>query len=68
MHGWPVDRKKCTAQTIEYWTFREDLAVEDGLLFKNEQMMIPECEIAGYLKDLHKAHQGEERRFRSPGR
>ena len=44
-----------------YWNYREELAVEDGLIFKAHRLVIPTSLRAEYLKDLHAGHLGEEK-------
>ena len=44
-----------------YWNYREELAVEDGLVFKAHRLVIPSSLRAEYLKDLHACHLGEEK-------
>ena len=46
-----------------YWNYREELVVEDGLIFKAHRLLIPISLRAEYLKDLHAGHLGEETVF-----
>ena len=44
-----------------YWNYREELTVEDGLIFKAHRLVIPTSLRAEYVKDLHAGHLGEEK-------
>ena len=57
--GWPEQRKNVPYELFEYWTFRCDLVLDDGLILKNNRILIPESLREEVLKALHTAHQGE---------
>ena len=44
-----------------YWNYREELAIEDGLIFKAHRLAIPASQRAEYLRDLQAGHLGEEK-------
>ena len=46
----------------EYWSFREELSVEDGLLFKSDRLVVPRPLRAEVLDRIHGAHLGENKR------
>ncbi|CAH3178308.1 unnamed protein product, partial [Porites lobata] len=60
-HGWPLQRHQLPEQPQHYWNYREELAVEDGVIFKAHRLVISPSLIAEYLKDLHAGHVGEEK-------
>ena len=39
--GCPEIRKDCPTQLHEYWNFRDELSVENQLLFKGDRVVIP---------------------------
>ena len=39
-----------------YRSYREELAIGDGLIFKAHRLVIPISQRAEYLKDLHAGH------------
>ena len=45
----------------EYWSYREELSVEDGLLFKLDRVVPPRPLRAEVLDDIHGAHMGESK-------
>ena len=58
VHGWPVARSKLDKDLRQYWDFREEITVYDGILFKGERVIIPK-EIQHDVLDLvHSSHQG----------
>ena len=59
--GWPDTRQELPTRVQEYWAYRDELAVESGIIFKGCQVLIPEPLQSGILKQLHAAHQGIEK-------
>ncbi|XP_046547827.1 uncharacterized protein K02A2.6-like [Haliotis rubra] len=59
--GWPEKVKSVTPVLRSYWPFRDELAVEDSIIFKGRQVVIPEKLHAGILSQLHLSHQGIEK-------
>ena len=57
--GWPAYRKQCPQELWDYWTFRCDLVIEDGLILKGDRIIIPEALRSKILDALHTGHQGE---------
>ena len=33
--GWPQSKKDCSEQLLDFWSFRQEISEEDGLLYKN---------------------------------
>ena len=46
---------------MEYWRFKEELSVEDGLLFKCDRLVTPRPLRAKVLHEVHGAHLGENK-------
>ncbi|KAL5017999.1 hypothetical protein ScPMuIL_003721 [Solemya velum] len=59
--GWPETRTDLPLVMKPYWTFRDELAVEDGLLMKGSRIIIPKIMQNDILNKLHAAHQGTEK-------
>ena len=58
--GWP-DRKEDVPLNIwEYWNFREELTLHNGILFKNERVIIPRAMRPELTVRVHSSHQGIE--------
>ncbi len=61
-HGWPTHKSECDPRVHAFWGIRDDISMEDGLLFRNIQLIIPERERSPFLSALHDAHMGEEKK------
>ena len=57
--GWPQFWKQCPQELWEYWNFRCDLVIEDGLILKGDRIETPETLRGETLDMLHTGHQGE---------
>ena len=40
-HSWPQTITELPPELCPYWTFREEISIEDGILFKGEQIIVP---------------------------
>ena len=56
--GWPKTVKEVPQEIQKYWTFHEELTIEDGLILKGMQIVIPEKMREDILKQIHKGHLG----------
>ena len=63
-HGWPLQRKQLPQRLQHHWNYREELAVEDGLIFKAHPLVIPTSLRAEYLKDLQVEVRSGDMRYR----
>jgi hypothetical protein len=59
--GWPATREQCPQSLYDYWNFREELTVEDGLILKQERILIPPILREETLKTVHEGHLGQEK-------
>ena len=62
--GWPDDRKQLPHPLRAYWTYRDELTTEDGLIYKGAQVMIPQSMQAEMLLKIHANHFGPESNVR----
>ena len=54
--GWPAHRKECPPELLDFWNFRCDLVLEDGLILKSDRILIPK-QLRGQVLDVvHLAH------------
>ena len=58
MQGWPKSIKEVPPVLQPFWTFREELTVEDGLILKGTRIVIPNKQWETILKLIHKGHLG----------
>ena len=56
--GWPKTIKEVLIEVQKYWTFNEELMIEDGLILKGTRIIIPDKKREEILKLIHKGHLG----------
>ena len=61
IQGWPDSISDLPSAVRVFWSFRDELAVEDGIIFKGKQVLIPESLRADILAQLSQFHQGIEK-------
>ena len=49
--GWPREQKDCPEILQQYWTYKECISMENGLLFKDDRLIVPKVE-RNYILDL----------------
>ena len=57
-HGWPNTTKEVPNELQAYWTFQEELTIEDGLVLKGTRIVIPKNKCNQILKMIHEGHLG----------
>ena len=57
-HGWPSTIQEVPSKIQAYWTFREELTVEDGIVLKGTWIVIPQKKHQTTLKFIHEGHLG----------
>ena len=58
--GWPDTREQVPISIREYWNFREDLTLHNGILFKSHRVIIPRALRPEVISRLHSSHLGIE--------
>ena len=56
--GWPSTVKEVPTVLQPYWTFREDLMIEDGIVLEGTWIVIPTKKCEAVLKLIHEGHLG----------
>ena len=56
--GWPDDKAAVPELARPYWSVRHELTAHDGLLFKQDRVVIPSSLRECLLRKLHAAHRG----------
>ncbi|KAJ8332978.1 hypothetical protein SKAU_G00418740 [Synaphobranchus kaupii] len=67
-HGWPKREVNLPANVRHYFTYGDELTVEDGIVMKGPKAVIPDSLQRDYITILHRGHPGAEatkRRARS---
>ena len=63
MKGLPEVKDQVNELAREYWSYREEISVANGLLFKSDRVVVPMTMRAEVLNDIHGAHMGETKRL-----
>ena len=42
--GWLQSKKDCPEQLLDFWIFRQEISEENGLLYKNQRLIMPHSE------------------------
>ena len=58
LEGWPTDKAHIPTDLRVYWTFRDKIAVLDGLLFKGPKLIVPHPLRNEMLDKIHEGHLG----------
>ena len=56
--GWLKTIKEVPSEIQPYWTFCEELTIEDGLVLKGPRIIIPNNKREDILKLIHESHLG----------
>ena len=59
--GWPSIRSECSSNLQDFWNYRDELSVLDGLVLKGSRIVIPESCRDEILDQLHEGHFGSDR-------
>lgn len=58
---WPATREKCHKALHNYWNFREELIIEDGLIMNQERIVMPTTFRHENLNTIHHGHLGQQK-------
>ena len=61
IHGWPDSILELPTAIRPYWSFREEIGISSGVIFKGRQVIIPEQMRPDILEQLHYGHMGIEK-------
>ena len=59
--GWPDSAKDVPKTVRNYWSCKEELSLEDGLILKGDRVLIPSSMQKYILDNIHMGHQGSEK-------
>ena len=54
--GWPDNKKSFNPLLMPYYAYADELAVQDGIIFKGERVVIPQSMRAETRQEIHGAH------------
>ena len=56
--GWPEDKIKLPAILTPFYSYADELTVQDGIIFKGERVVVPSSLRAEMKRDIHESHLG----------
>ena len=56
--GWPERREQCPVKVRDYWNYREEISLHNGILFKSQRVIVPKAMRPEILSRIHSSHQG----------
>ena len=57
-NGWPTLCKQTHPILNDYWNYRDELSINNGILTKKQKIIIPKTLQQKYLDRIHSGHQG----------
>ena len=60
-NGWPSERDEVNNELKQYWSYRDELSIINGVIFKSDRVVIPKKLRSEMLKQLHIPHMGIEK-------
>lgn len=58
--GWPKHKKDTPRDIMHYYSFQEELSVQDGIIFRGERAVIPHSLQRDIIRQIHSSHLGVE--------
>ncbi|KAJ8395956.1 hypothetical protein AAFF_G00026640 [Aldrovandia affinis] len=62
--GWPDVKEEAPLVAREYWPFRDEISVQNGVLFRGQKVIIPKSLRPEMLTRIHSSHIGGEACYR----
>ena len=56
--GWPPKRSSVPDNLKDYWNYRDELMVENGILLKSHKFIVPKNIQSEYINKIHAGHLG----------
>ena len=60
LRGWPIERSQVPVQITPYFSMRDELSVQDGVIFRGERIVVPASLRQDMKHKLHASHLGTE--------
>jgi len=61
LNGWPQHKKMCDEKIRHFYSIKNDIHIIEGILFKNNCIIIPKALQKDMLERIHQGHMGIER-------
>ncbi|XP_048239745.1 uncharacterized protein K02A2.6-like [Haliotis rufescens] len=59
--GWPNERADCLQILNDYWNYRDELSIINGVIFKGNRVVVPIHLRQTMLQKIHTGHLGQEK-------
>ena len=59
-HGWCKNKEHLATNLCPYWSFRQELTVTNGVIYKGQQVLVSETMQSTMLRKMHVNHFGTE--------
>lgn len=63
-NGWPDSRAQLPPIVSQYWPWKSELAVHNGIIYKGHKIIIPSSMRVEMLGKIHRSHQGADSNLR----
>ena len=60
MTGWPLTKEEVPVCICEYWNYKEELTVQDGVLYKGMKVIVPTSMRSQMIVRTHSSHLGPD--------
>ena len=60
MTGWPISREDVPVSIREFWNYKEELTVQDGVLYKGMKVIVPTSMRPQMIARVHSRHLGPD--------
>ena len=57
-NGWPETKEEVPSEIWEYFNFKEELSIQDGILFKGNRVIVPIALRPHMITQVHSSHLG----------
>jgi transposase InsO family protein len=61
VNGWPRCKSHVEESVKPFWTYKDDLSIMEGIVFKNDKLVVPRSLQKEMLSRIHTGHLGIER-------
>ena len=58
LNGWPESKRDCPKLIHQYWSFRDEITTQNGILYKGQTVIIPTSMRREMLEAIHYSHLG----------
>ncbi|CAB4039171.1 Hypothetical predicted protein [Paramuricea clavata] len=58
--GWPAKYREVPRELAEYFSVRDELVIDNGVILKSQRVVVPESLRRVYIEQLHRGHPGVE--------